>query len=45
MSTPDSEASYFVRRTDKKGTFKIAEIVKEIRAASLEGLGEANHDK
>lgn len=47
MSTPDDEASYFVRRTDKKGTFKIAaEIVKEIRAASLEEfLGEANHDK
>ena len=47
MSTPDLEASYFVRRTDKKGTFKIAaEIVEEIRAASLEEfLGEANHDK
>ena len=47
MSTSDPETSYFVRRTDKKGTFKIAaEIVKEIRAASLEEfLGEANHDK
>ena len=47
MSTSDPETSYFVRRTDKKGTFKIAaEIVEEIRAASLEEfLGEANHDK
>ena len=47
MPTPDSEASYFVRRTDKKGTFKIAaEIVKEIRAANLEEfLVVANHDK
>ena len=47
MPTPDPETSYFVRRTDKKGTFKIAaEIVKEIRDASLEDfLGEASHDK
>ena len=47
MPTPDPETSYFVRRTDKKGTFKIAaETVKEIGAASLEEfLGEAGHDK
>ena len=47
MPTPDPETSYFIRRTDKKGTFKIAaEIVKEIRAASLEEfLVEAKHDK
>ena len=47
MPTPDPETSYFIRRTDKKGTFKIAaDIVKEIREASLgDFLGEASHDK
>ena len=47
MPTSDPEASYFVRRTDKKGTFKIAaQTIREISAGSLEEfLGEAGQHK